>query len=68
MRRFVVLVTLVLSFVAPVVIPAAQASEPRAVQAPLRDTSCRRRRAKKHSSESKPKKDKDSKKPYGFEL
>jgi len=69
MRRFVVLLTLVLSFVAPLVIPAAQASEPGAVQAPSPSTSCKRRRAKKQSSDSKPKKkDKDGKKPYGFEL
>jgi hypothetical protein len=71
MRRFVVLLTLVLSFVVPVAIPAAQASEPGTVQAQASDTSCRRRRAKKQHSESKPKKkdkDKDGKKPYGFEL
>jgi hypothetical protein len=71
MRRFVVLVALVLSFVAPLAIKAAQASEPGALQAQVSDTSCRRsRRAKKQQSDSsKPKKkDKDSKKPYGFEL
>ena len=67
MRRFAVLLTLVLSFVAPLAIPAAQASGPGAMQA--RDTSCRHRRAKKQQSDNKPKKkDKDSKKPYGFEL
>jgi hypothetical protein len=71
MRRFAVLLTLVLSFVAPLALPAAQASEPGAVQAPASSTTCRRhRRAKKQQSDSsKPKKkDKDGKKPYGFEL
>ena len=71
MRRIVVLLTLVLSFIAPLAIPTAQASEPGAVQAQTPKTSCRRRRVKKQHSESKPKKDKDkkdSKKPYGFEL
>ncbi len=68
MRRFVVLLTLVLSFVAPVAISAAQASEPGTVQAQT-DSSCKRRRAKKQNGDSKPKKkDKDGKKPYGFEL
>jgi hypothetical protein len=69
MRRFAVLLSLVLTFVAPLAVPAAQASEPGAAQLQARDTSCRHRRAKKQSSESKPKKkDKDGKKPYGFEL
>jgi len=71
MRRFVVLLTLVLSFVAPLAIPAAHASEPGTLQARASNTSCRRhRRPKKQQSDSsKPKKkDKDSKKPYGFEL
>jgi Ni/Co efflux regulator RcnB len=68
MRRLVVLLTLVLSFVAPVAIPAAQAGEPDSVQARSPDTSCkRRRRAKKQNGDSKSKKKKD-KKPYGFEL
>jgi hypothetical protein len=69
MRRCVVLLTFLLSFVAPLAIPAASASEPGSVQAQPSDSSCKRRRAKKSSSESKPKKkDKDGKKPYGFEL
>jgi hypothetical protein len=69
MRRCVVLLTLAISFVAPLAIPAAFASEPGSVQTQTSDTSCKRRRAKKSNSESKPKKkDKDSKKPYGFEL
>jgi hypothetical protein len=69
MRRFAVLLILVFTFVAPLAVPAAQASESGALQARARDNSCRHRRAKKQSSESKPKKkDKDSKKPYGFEL
>jgi len=69
MRRFVVLLSLVLSFVAPLAIPAAQASEPAAVGARAPSTSCRHRRAKKQQSDNKPKKkDKDGKKPYGFEL
>jgi hypothetical protein len=72
MRRFVVLLTLVLSFVVPLAVPAAQASEPGTLQAQAPNSSCRRhRRAKKQqsdSSKSKKKKDKDSKKPYGFEL
>jgi len=69
MRRIVVLLSLVLSFLAPLAIPAAQAAEPGSVQAQRPDTSCRRRRPKKQTSQSKPKKDKkDSKKPYGFEL
>ena len=65
MRRCVVLLTLGFSFIAPLAIPAASAGESGSVQA---DSSCKRRRAKKASSESKPKKNKDGKKPYGFEL
>lgn len=69
MRRLVVLLTLGLSFVAPLVLPAAQASQSDAVGAAASDSSCRRRRAKKQPSEGKKKKkDKASKKPYGFEL
>jgi hypothetical protein len=68
MRRTVVLLSLVLSFVLPLAIPAAQASEPGTVQAQV--SSCKHRRAKKpQRAESKAKKkDKDGKKPYGFEL
>lgn len=69
MRRFAVLVTLALSFLAPLAIPVAQAAQPGTLGAASSDTSCRRRRAKKQpSSEGKKKKDKDGKKPYGFEL
>jgi hypothetical protein len=68
MRRLVVLSSLALSFLAPLVLPAAQASQPNAVGAAASDTSCRRRRAKKQPTEGKKKKDKDGKKPYGFEL
>jgi hypothetical protein len=68
MRRFAVLLTLALSFVVPLAIPTAQASEPAAVQARSSDTSCRRRhRRPKKQSDNKSKKKKD-KKPYGFEL
>ena len=68
MRRCVVLLTLGFSFIAPLAIPAASAGESGSVQAQTSDSSCKRRRAKKASSESKPKKNKDGKKPYGFEL
>ncbi|MBN2573445.1 MAG: hypothetical protein JXP73_02670 [Deltaproteobacteria bacterium] len=69
MRRIAVLLTLVLSFVVPLAIPSARASEPGSVRARASDTSCRSRRAKKRHSKSKPKKaKKKDKKPYGFEL
>ena len=69
MRRIVVLLTLVLSFVAPLALPAAQAREPGSVRAQASDTSCRRRHRKKRHTESKTKKNKKKdKKPYGFEL
>ena len=68
MRRCVVLLTLVLSFVAPLALPAAQASEPGAMQARSPTTSCKRKRAKRRDSDHKKKKGKDDKKPYGFEL
>ena len=69
MRRFAVLLTLVLSFIAPLAIPAAQASEPVAAQAPSPSTSCKRRRAKKPNADNgSKKKAKKDKKPYGFEL
>jgi len=69
MRRCVVLVALVLSFVAPLAIPAAQAAEPDAVRVQSSSAACKRRRAKKQrSGEKSKKKDKKSKKPYGFEL
>lgn len=67
MRRFAVLLTLALSFVVPLAIPTAQASEPGTVQAQSSDTSCRRRqRRPKKQSDNKAKK--KGKKPYGFEL
>jgi hypothetical protein len=71
MRRSVVLLTLALSFLAPLAISAAEAAPASTVQVPSHGTQCRSRRAKKQQSESKPKKkdkDKDGKKPYGFEL
>jgi Ni/Co efflux regulator RcnB len=69
MRRTVVLLTLALAFLAPLATSVAEAAEAGTVQAPSRSTLCRRHRAKKQQSESKPKKkDKDGKKPYGFEL
>jgi hypothetical protein len=68
MRSFAVAVTLALSFLAPLAIPVAQASEPGSLGTASSDTSCRRRRAKKQPTEGKKKKDKDGKKPYGFEL
>ncbi len=71
MRRIVVLLTLAISFLAPLAISIAEAAEAGTVQAPAHGTDCRRRRAKKQGQgdDSKPKKkDKDGKKPYGFEL
>jgi Ni/Co efflux regulator RcnB len=74
MRRTVVLLTLALSFLAPLASSVAEAAEAGTVQAPRHGTDCRRRRAKKPHDESKSneskskKKDKDGKKPYGFEL
>lgn len=69
MRRIVVLLTLALSFLAPLAISVAEAAQDGTVHASANGTDCRRRRAKKPHDESKPKKkDKDGKKPYGFEL
>ncbi len=70
MRRIVVILTLALSFLAPLAIPVAEASEAGIVQASSRGSECRRKHGPKHRSEgkAKKKKDKDSKKPYGFEL
>jgi hypothetical protein len=69
MRSLAVAVTLALSFLAPLAVPVAQAHEPGRLGTASSDTSCRRRRAKKQpASEGKKKKDKDGKKPYGFEL
>jgi len=73
MRRTAVLLTLALSFLAPLALSVAEAAEAGTVRA--RATDCRSRRAKKQTSEGKSKdegkakkKDKDGKKPYGFEL
>jgi hypothetical protein len=68
MRSIVVLTTIGLSFIAPVFVATADAAQPGTVQASSHDTSCKRRRAKKTDDESKPKKNKEGKKPYGFEL
>jgi hypothetical protein len=69
MRRIVVLLTLALSFLAPLAISVAEAAEAGTVLSPAHGTDCKRKRAKKPQGESKPKKkDKDGKKPYGFEL
>jgi hypothetical protein len=69
MRRCVVLVTLVLSFVVPLAIPVAQAASPDSVQVSTSRTTCKRRRAKKpRSGEKAKKKGKNKQKPYGFEL
>ncbi len=67
MRRIAVLLTLALSFILPLAIPTAQASEPGTAQSS--SSSCRRqRRPKKQSDNSKAKKKDKDKKPYGFEL
>jgi Ni/Co efflux regulator RcnB len=75
MRRIVVLLTLAISFLAPLAISVTEAAEAGTVQAPAHGTDCKRRRAKKQGQgqgqgdDSKPKKkDKEGKKPYGFEL
>jgi hypothetical protein len=68
MQRLAVLLTLALSFIAPLAISAAQAAEAGTVRAASRSSECRRNRAKKQSESKPKKKDKDGKKPYGFEL
>jgi len=69
MRCKAVLVTLALSFIAPVFVATADAAQPGTARASSADTSCRRKRAKKSDADSKPKKkDKEGKKSYGFEL
>ena len=73
MRRIAVLLTLALSFLAPLASSVAEAAESGTVQAASHRSECRNRRAKKQQDESKQKKkdkdkDKDGKKPYGFEL
>ncbi len=68
MRSKAVLVTLALSFVAPLFVTTARAAE-NGASASSQDSSCKRKRAKKSDSDGKDKKkDKDGKKPYGFEL
>ncbi len=66
MRSKAVLVTLALFFLAPLFATTARAAEHSISQ----DSACKRKRAKKSDSEGKDtkKKDKDGKKPYGFEL
>jgi hypothetical protein len=70
MRRLVVLLTLSLAFIAPLAVPLAEAADAQAAGASSRSTDCRHKRAaKKPQGEPKKKdKDKDGKKPYGFEL
>jgi len=69
MRLTAVLVTLALSFIAPLFVATAEAARPGTWQVSSPDTSCKRKRAKKSQDESKSKKkDKEGKKPYGFEL
>jgi Ni/Co efflux regulator RcnB len=66
MQRIAVLLTLVVFFVAPLAIPAAQAAEAGTRAAPA--SACKHHRAKKRAEDKPKKKEKDSKKPYGFEL
>ncbi len=68
MRLNVVILTLVFSFIAPLTSSIAAASEPGVVQAQSHGTACKRKRAKKQSDDKPKKKDKEGKKPYGFEL
>ena len=68
MRSIVVLLTVALSFVAPVFLATADAARPETVQGSLRGTDCKTKRAKKQDDSKPKKKDKDGKKPYGFEL
>ena len=73
MRRFVVLITLSLGFIAPLAVSVAEAADTQVFEAWSRNTDCRGKRAKKPQGEPKKKgkdgKDgKDGKKPYGFEL
>jgi hypothetical protein len=67
MRRILIILTLALSFIAPLATSIAVAAEPSNVHA--QNTACKGRRAKKQSEAKPKKKDKDKdKKPYGFEL
>jgi hypothetical protein len=65
MQRIAVLLTLSLSFIAPLAIPSAQAAPGGTVTE--RSSSCKNRAAKKRADDKPKKKDKE-KKPYGFEL
>lgn len=69
MQKIAVLLTLTLSFIAPLAIPAAQAAGAGFVHAVSNNNQCRRHGSKK-ASEDKPKKKKgkEEKKSYGFEL
>ena len=67
MRSTVALVTLALSFLTPFAISVAEAADATVIQPASLRADCRNRRAKKQQTEGK-KKDKDGKKPYGFEL
>ncbi len=73
MIRIVVLLSLVLSFIAPVAVSTAFASEVGTASLASHSSQCHKHRAKKHSKHSKhakhsKKKKKNSKKPYGFQL
>lgn len=69
MRSKAVLVTLALSFIAPMFATTARAAEPGTWGASSENGSCKRKRAKKDDGkDSKDKKKDKDKKPYGFEL
>ena len=72
MRFKAVLLSIALSFIAPVFVSTADAAGPETARTSSQDSSCRRKRAKKPEGEGAKKKDKEKvktgKKPYGFEL
>jgi hypothetical protein len=69
MQKIAVLLTLALSFIVPLAIPAAQAAGAGSVHAVSNNTQCRRHGSKKDSEDKpKKKKGKEEKKSYGFEL
>jgi hypothetical protein len=70
MRSKAVLVTLALSFIAPVFLFAADTARADTARVSSTDGACRGKRAKKSDGDSSKakKKDKDGKKSYGFEL
>ncbi len=69
MRSKAVLLTLALSFIAPVFLFAADSARADTARVSSSDSACRGKRAKKSDADSKSKKkDKDGKKSYGFEL